>query len=161
MSSALIWIVAGFALIVIEFFVTSFIVIFFGIAAVLVGTAIWLGLPADSAWPYLTFAFLSVVLLFALRSRFQEWFVGNLADHPGDDDFLGHEVQIESGFDEATPGRGRVLYRGAGWNAKSDAVHLAVGSYAKIIDRQSALLNIEPVTPTNTAAETDADEGTA
>ncbi|MEM7079681.1 MAG: NfeD family protein [Pseudomonadota bacterium] len=149
MSSALIWLVIGFVLIVAEFFITSFIVIFFGIAAVLVGTAIWLGLPDDSAIPYLTFAALSVVLLFGLRSRFQDWFVGSLAEHPGDDDFLGHEVQIESGFDDASPGRGRVSYRGAGWNAKSDSAHLVAGSYATIIDRQSALLTIEPTEPPN------------
>ena len=44
MSAALWWIVLGFAAVIAELFLTSFIVVFFGAAAILVGMAIWLGL---------------------------------------------------------------------------------------------------------------------
>ena len=39
--------------------------------------------------------------------------VGDVASSSIDEDFVGRDVQIESGFDEASPGRGRVKYRGA------------------------------------------------
>jgi membrane protein implicated in regulation of membrane protease activity len=145
MNTALLWIVGGFALIILEFFVTSFIVVFFGLAAVLVGIALWAGLPETSGIPYILFAALSLAMLFGLRARFQDWFVGDIAsDNDSDDDFIGSEVEIVSGFDETSPGRGRVSYRGAQWDARSASQQLIKGSYARIISRHSAVLTIEP-----------------
>lgn len=143
MDSALFWIVGGFALVIVEFFFTSFIVVFFGLAAILVGLALWSGVPAHSGIPYVLFAVLSLGLLFGLRARCQQWFVGSLAEVDSDDDFIGAEVKIISGFDTTSPGRGRVSYRGAQWDARSASAQLDVGSFAKIIARKSALLEIE------------------
>ncbi len=147
MNAELIWIVVGFALIIAELFLTSFIVVFFGIAAVLVGIALWAGLPADGGVPYILFAAIALGTLFGLRTHFHKWFTGRVSSAGVDEDFVGHEAKIESGFDASSPGRGRVQYRGASWDARSQTPEIAVGSYALIVDRDSMVLIVEPPTP--------------
>lgn len=145
MSIALLWIVAGFVLIVAEFALTTFVVIFFGIAALLVGLLLWAGLPASYGVPYLLFAALSLGLVLVLRSRFRDWFTGRTISADADDDFIGHEVRIESGFDPAQPGRGRVAYRGASWDARSSTAEYPADAIARIVRRQGSQLDIAPL----------------
>ncbi|MCB1683796.1 MAG: NfeD family protein [Pseudomonadales bacterium] len=146
MEIALIWILVGFVLIVAEFVLTRFIVVFFGLAALCVGLLLWAGMTDAYGLPYLMFAALSLGSVLLLRSRFQEWFVGTTISADVDDDFIGHEVRIASGFDAASPGRGKVDYRGASWDSKSASALLPPGSIARISDRKGSLLEIEPVT---------------
>ncbi len=144
MSAALIWIMIGFALVIAEFFLTSFIVVFFGVAAIVVGIAIWLGLPADGGLVYIVFAAVALLTLFGLRSRFREWFTGDVTQGGLDEDFIGHDARVASGFDEVTPGRGKVTYRGASWEARSTTAHLAPDSYIRIVGRDSTVLHVAP-----------------
>jgi len=145
MEIELIWILIGFLLIIAEFVLTSFIVVFFGIAALLVGLLLWLGMTAAFGIPYLVFAAFSLGSVLLLRSRFKEWFMGRTISADVDDDFIGHEVRIESGFDAANPKRGKVAYRGASWDSHSDTPILAAGSLARIVGRNGSLLAIEPI----------------
>ena len=145
MDWALIWIVAGIVMIVIEFFVSTFVIIFFGIAALATGIALWAGLSPDHGIPLLLFAALSVGLLLLLRSRFKDWFVGKTVSADADDDFLGHEATIESGFDASEPRRGKVNYRGAAWDARSNAGPIGKGAFVRITRRHGVILEIEPI----------------
>ena len=134
------WLGVGFALVLAEVLMGNFILFFLGVASIVTGVALWLGLPADNGIPFLLFAALSVALLIGLRSRMSDVAVGDVATSSADEDFVGRDVQIESGFDAASPGRGRVNYRGASWSAKSDQSHLPSGSFATIVARESNLL---------------------
>ena len=134
------WLGVGFALVLAEVLMGNFILFFLGVASIVTGVALWLGLPADKGIPFLLFAALSVALLIGLRSRMSNVAVGDVATSSADEDFVGRDVQIESGFDAASPGRGRVNYRGASWSAKSDQSHLPSGSFATIVARESNLL---------------------
>ncbi|MFL2517353.1 MAG: hypothetical protein CBB90_14335 [Gammaproteobacteria bacterium TMED30] len=134
------WLGVGFALVLAEVLMGNFILFFLGVASIVTGVALWLGLPADNGIPFLLFAALSVALLIGLRSRMSNVAVGDVATSSADEDFVGRDVQIESGFDAASPGRGRVNYRGASWSAKSDQSHLPSGSFATIVARESNLL---------------------
>jgi membrane protein implicated in regulation of membrane protease activity len=136
----LIWVVLGFLLIAAEMFLNAFIIIFFGIAAVLVGILLWLGLPGGYGVPFFVFGALSVGLLLLLRSRFRSWFKGASTAAQKDDDFLGREAVVESGFDAASPHRGKVSYRGASWDARTTAGPFARGAYVRITDRDSSML---------------------
>jgi membrane protein implicated in regulation of membrane protease activity len=140
----LIWVVLGFALIAAEMFLNAFIIIFFGIAAVLVGVLLWLGMPGGSGLPFFVFGGLSVGLLLLLRSRFQNWFKGATEAAHLDDDFLGRDAVVESGFDTASPHRGKVSYRGASWDARTTAGPFARGAYVRITDRDSSMLIVGP-----------------
>ncbi len=134
------WMGVGFALVLAEVLMGNFILFFLGLASIITGVALWLGMPADNGIPFLLFAVLSIALLVGLRSRMRNLAVGDVASSSIDEDFIGRDVQIESGFDVNSPGRGRVSYRGASWNAKSDQPHLPAGSFATIKSRESNLL---------------------
>ena len=136
------WIGVGFALVLAEVLMGNFILFFLGLASIITGVALWLGMPADNGIPFLLFAVLSIALLVGLRSRMRNLAVGDVASSSMDEDFVGRDVQIESGFDSGSPGRGRVSYRGASWNAKSEQSHLPLGSFATIISRESNLLYV-------------------
>ena len=136
------WMGVGFALVLAEGLMGNFILFFLGVASIVTGVALWLGMPADNGIPFLLFAALSVALLVGLRSRMRNLAVGDVATSSVDEDFVGRDVQVESGFDASSPGRGRVNYRGASWSAKSDESHLPAGSFATIVSRESNLLYI-------------------
>lgn len=147
MSVPLIWLLIGFGLIFAEFVLTSFIVVFFGIAAVLVAIALWLGLPGG-AIPYLLFSVLSVAMLFGLRSRFQGWFMGDTVDTASgglDHDFIGREATVSAGFSDDEPGRGKVRFRGAAWDARSDTGVMAIDTHVRIVGRQGSVVTVEPL----------------
>ena len=48
---------------------------------------------------------------FGLRAKLRELFEKTDATNDLKDDFIGRDVSIESGFDHATPGIGKVNYR--------------------------------------------------
>ncbi len=145
MSAELIWIILGFTLVGAELFVNAFVLVFFGIAAIVVGVALWLGLPQGNGLPFIVFALASVGMLLVLRNRFQDWFKGaSIAAEP-DEDFLGFDVQVESGFDATTPTRGKVSFRGASWSARSDTGPYAAGEYVRICDRDSSTLVVRAI----------------
>ncbi|MEZ5595232.1 MAG: NfeD family protein [Pseudomonadales bacterium] len=145
MSAALWWIVLGFAAVIAELFLTSFIVVFFGVAAIVVGMAIWLGLPAEGGWPYFLFGMVSLGLLFGLRSHFQRWMKGRVADSGVDEDFIGREARVISGFTADEPGRGRIDYRGSGWNARADGKVFPEGALVRIVGREGITLVVEAI----------------
>jgi hypothetical protein len=140
----LIWVVLGFILIAAEMFLNAFIIVFFGIAAVLVGVLLWLGLPGGYGVPFFVFGALSVGMLLLLRSRFQSWFKGAATDAKRDDDFLGRDALVESGFDTASPHRGKVSYRGASWDARTTAGPFVRGTYVRITNRDGSTLIVGP-----------------
>jgi membrane protein implicated in regulation of membrane protease activity len=129
------WIGIGFALVIAEVTMGNFILFFLGVAAISVGGAISVGLPVTGGWPYILFAGLSVFFLLVVRARMPQFTVGDTAHSTEDEDFLGHMATIESGFDQVSPGFGRVIYRGASWDASSEQQYIAAGTRATILDR--------------------------
>ena len=96
--------------------------------------------------PFILFAGLALVLLVGVRSRLKLHLVGDSVQGSADDDFIGKDVTIVSGFDTASQGRGRVNYRGADWNARSSQAEIAAGAFAKIIGRDGNTLIVEQET---------------
>lgn len=145
MSIALWWIVVGFGVMIAELFLSSFVVVFFGAGAILTGLAIWFGLPTGSGLQYLFFTVVSLVLLFGLRSHFQRMLKGGVADAGVDEDFIGFEARVIDGFGEGDQGRGRIDYRGAAWQARSNQNGLAPGTLVRITARDGLTLLVETV----------------
>ena len=71
------WIIAGLALVIAEFAVSGLVVIFFGIAALLVGCLKFLGLLDDTAWELTLFAVTSLLLLVFVRRVINDKLMGN------------------------------------------------------------------------------------
>ncbi len=137
------WIGIGFALVIAEVTMGNFILFFLGLASICVGGAIWLGMPADGGLPFLLLAGLSVFFLFGVRSRMPSFTVGDIAESTEDEDFIGRNVTVESGFDEASPRRGRVNYRGVSWDAQSSNPHISVSKLIIITDRSGNNLIVD------------------
>jgi hypothetical protein len=145
-SAEYVWLGVGFALIIAEVTMGNFILFFLGLAAALTGVAMWMGLPADNGIPYMLFAALALVLLVGVRSRMKLHLVGDSVQGSADEDFVGKEVSVASGFNESSPGRGRVSYRGADWNARSEQAAFAPGDIIKITGRDGNTLFVNQET---------------
>ncbi|MEL0048916.1 MAG: NfeD family protein [Gammaproteobacteria bacterium] len=143
LNSEYLWLGLGFALIIAEVTMGNFILFFIGLAAVITGIALWLGMPAGNGIPFMAFAGLALVLLVGVRSRLKFHLVGESVQGSADEDYLGKEVTVVSGFDDVSPERGRVHYRGADWNARSLEGALAQGALVKIVGRDGNTLIVE------------------
>lgn len=155
MGEEIVWIIVGLVLIVAELFLTSFVVVFLGIGALVTGILLWAGLPTAGGTPFVVFSGVSVGLLVFLRRKFQQWFRGASIAGGSDDDIIGHEATIQSGFDTASPTRGKVSYRGAGWDARSHSGPLAQGAFVRIVARQGLVLEVTPSTSSTSTGEQD------
>ncbi len=139
------WLGIGFALIIAEVLMGDLLLFFLGVGAVVVGGALWLGVPTDYGAPFVLYAALSALLLGGVRSRLSKLGAGSsdAAQASIDGDFIGRRVKVASGFDGASPGRGRVNYRGSTWDASSSQDHIAAGTLATIVGRDANLLLID------------------
>ena len=143
LNTEYIWLGIGFALIIAEVTMGNFILFFLGLAAAMTGLALWLGMPAGNGMPFILFAGLALVLLVGVRSRLKLHLVGDSVQGSADEDFIGKDVTIVSGFDAASQGRGRVNHRGADWHARSAHAAITAGAFAKIIGRDGNTLIVE------------------
>ncbi len=140
----LIWIIVGLILIISEFFIPGLIAIFFGVAALIVGLLVYLGIIEQLGITLLVFTALSILEVFTLRKAAHRWFTGGSIedDFPEvDDDFTGKEVTAITDFSEPVL-EGKVTFKGSPWTAKSLRA-LKAGEKAFIKDRNGLTLIIE------------------
>jgi len=109
----LFWLVAGVILIVLEFALPSFVVIFFGTSAIAVALLSYPGLVSRVEMQLLLFALLSVGQILLLRRWVRSVFKGE-ASREESLEFEGQRVEAIADFSK---GHGRVSFRGSGWDA--------------------------------------------
>lgn len=121
MSVSLVWILIGLLLIVSELMATSVIAVFFGIAAIVVGLLLQLGLIESMAAQFTVFAVISLLTLLLARGKFQRWFKGHTADaSEGKPDFQ-HDIGARGiVVDDFVHGSGRITINGVRWKAFCD-----------------------------------------
>jgi membrane protein implicated in regulation of membrane protease activity len=149
--TTLIWITAGFILVLLELFAPGFILVFVGLSALITGVGIWLGMPSTGAVPWLVFSILTILQIVLLRRYCQKWFRGETVsgkDHAGlDVDFVGKPADVLSGFQQAdSEGKrfsGRVSYRGSQWDAICKE-SLQSGQRVTIVGRDGMILIVRP-----------------
>ncbi|MCY4211722.1 MAG: NfeD family protein [Gammaproteobacteria bacterium] len=146
-SAEHIWLLIGFILIFLEFIAPGLIFIFFGMGAITVGLLIFAGIPSSGSIPFFIFSGVSLGYLLLLRKFFKNWFTGRTLSERAtgdDDDFIGSVAEVTSGFEKGQINHGRVMYRGALWDAQTDQKHsLAVGDKVKIVNRKNSLLIVD------------------
>jgi membrane protein implicated in regulation of membrane protease activity len=136
------WMIVGAALLGAEMFVidAQFYLVFFGIAAAVVGLAGLTGLALPDWAQWLAFAVLSVVSMLAFRRRLYEHL-----RRPGanvDERLtLGDRIRLPGGL---LPGAtGRVDYRGTTWSARNVGdVEIAPGDEAEIVETDRLTLKV-------------------
>lgn len=137
------WLVLGLLLVLAELAASGgFYIIFFGIAAIIVG----LLASADLAGPVwvqlLLFSVISVASLMFFRTRLLKWLQVD-PQAPAVDALVG-EVAVAA--EDLLPGSvGRVELRGAAWSARNNAnVAVARGTRCRVIRVEGLMLYVEP-----------------
>lgn len=117
MIDAWLWVLVGVLLLLGELLTPGgFFIIFFGIAAVLVGVLVGLGLGGPDWWQWLLFSLLSVGSLLFFRHRLLARFAS--PDQPlSKGDVVGEEAIL---LEDLPPGElGKAELRGTIWNARN------------------------------------------
>ena len=111
------WVLLGLALLFLELVTpTGFYLLFFGVAAVLVGLLAAVGLDGPAWLQWLLFSLLSIGSLLLLRGRLQER-MRRVAPAQADNDLVGRTAQALENI--AVDGYGQVELRGTSWRAKN------------------------------------------
>ena len=115
LTPALAWAVLGLLLLITELATISFILCFFGLGALIVALAVWLGITPSLSSQLIVFSASSLLLLLLLRKTAQSLFAGH-ADVPPD--YAGQKVPVIKTI--PVGGEGTIQYRGSDWIAFSD-----------------------------------------
>ena len=137
------WLVLGLVLIALELAAAGgFYVIFFGIAALIIGTLTLLGLAGPLSMQLLLFSVLSVAALLFFRRPLMRWM--NIDSAASEVDTLVGELAIP--LDDMLPGSvGRAELRGTAWTARNHAsVMIARGQRCTVVSVDRLTISIEP-----------------
>ncbi len=137
------WLVVGLFLVVVELAAAGgFYVIFFGIAAILVGLLASVGAAGGIGVQLLLFSVLSVASLLLFRERLVKRFQGD-PQAPQIDQLVGEIALVTD--DLAPGGIGKVELRGTSWSARtSTGVLLARGTRCRVTRVDGLTLFVEP-----------------
>lgn len=142
---AVIWLIAGIVLIVAEFIIPGLVIIFFGLAALVVSLLDYTGLVTNTSAQLLLFSAFSLGFLFGLRRFFKDWFVGESEKTGGSDeksDIIGQDVVCLTAFSPDQP-YGKVEFKGANWKGRSE-YELKEGAVAVVVAVEGLCLHIKP-----------------
>ncbi len=139
------WIIAGLVLVIGEFVVSGLVVIFFGIAALIVGSLKFFGLLDDTTWELTLFAVLSLLSLIFVRRFLNDKLMGQERETEGNEDSAGLIGQRATVAEPFSNGTGTVNYRGARWQAQSSQP-LETGQMVRITQHDGLWLTVEPWT---------------
>jgi membrane protein implicated in regulation of membrane protease activity len=141
-----IWLIAGIVLMLSEFLIPGLVVVFLGLAAVLIAIGRWTGL-IDNLLDSFTYWFvLTVAIILVLRGLVARFFSGDVSITRSSDDeeALGRVVKVteEVGSDHDL---GRIHFRGTTWKAKSEYGRAFPGQQVKIVGRDNLVWIVDPV----------------
>lgn len=147
---ALIWFAAGIILLVLELIVPGIVLVFFGVGALLVSLAVFLGLVKSIStsiiiWlviSFLLFIFLRRIILKFIPSKSSYQFVEE------DVDMVGKVVEVVSTIDNKGSD-GRISYSGTTWPAISRSGIITPGSKVRILYRDNISFIVEPCEEVN------------
>ena len=114
-----IWILLGLGLLGLEMLTPGgFFVLFFGLSALVVGSAVGLGLGGPTWFQWLLFSGLSITSVLFLRSRVLAWFKSGEGQSVGIETLVGEAATL---LDDLPPGAvGKAELRGTAWSVRSE-----------------------------------------
>lgn len=137
------WLLLGLVLIVAEMAAPGgFYIIFFGVAAVLVGVLAGIGAGGPLWLQLLLFTLLSIGSLWLFRSRLLTWFQRD-PQAPPIDTLVG---EIGTASEDLAPGAtGRVELRGSAWTGRNQGtVAIGRGARCRVVRVDGLTLGVEP-----------------
>ena len=141
MMTAIYWLYAGIALIILEVMTPGLVSIFFGLSALVVALITWLvpGVPQLAQW--LMFSLFSILFIALLRKTLKKTFSGT-SEVTEDmfDSFSGKRAVVTEAI---TPIKtGRVEFNGSNWTAEAEE-ELDVGLQVRIKSKKNLTLYVE------------------
>ncbi len=133
----LIWLGVGMLFLILELMVPAFIVIFFGVGAIIAGATAFFG--SSLQLQLVVFGVSSVVLILLFRKTMASTFTGRKADEDDDaESFVGAQAEVVKAIEP--PQTGRIKFQGSFWTAHcSEAV--AEGAVVRIVRRDENDIN--------------------
>lgn len=143
-SPHLVWVICGLMLMLSEFFIPGFVIIFFGAGSILTGLLLWIFPSMGVTLQLLLFTFFSLTTLFVFRryavGRGKK--VSASAEGDIDDACTGRTAKVVKAIQPG--GIGMVELDGTNWNAISDVL-IDADAFVKILSREGLTLKVEPV----------------
>lgn len=132
------WIIAGIALMICEFFVPGFVLFFFGVGAIATGLlCVFFSIGLNlQIFIFLTISILSLVFL---RKQFKKAMLGNKDTNEELEEFVGHEAEVISEL--VNDKGGKVSFKGSTWAAFADE-EITKGELVEIIERSGLKLKV-------------------
>ena len=135
------WLIAGMVLLVLEIFAPGAFLLWFGIAALVVGFAVWLVPALPWQVQIIAFALLSIGALLGYRAWRKR-----VPDRPDDQPLLNKRTEQMIGrvfiLDQAiTNGRGKIKVGDALWTVSGP--DLAVGATVRVLSVREQILQVE------------------
>lgn len=143
MNISVLWFILGFVFFLLEFAVPGFILFFFGISAWIVAI-LTLFIPMGLDMQLIVFLICSIVTVVLFRKILKEK-LGMYREGPTvlEDEYIGKIALAETAI---TPNEnGKVEFKGASWDAKSDD-YIIAGQKVEIIETRSILLIVKQIT---------------
>jgi len=141
------WVILAAVFIVAELVIPGGIIIFLGIAGLVVAISMQLGFVASWANALTLWFVSSIVMVMLLRGVAQKFAGGDssVANTDEDVDALGEVVEV---VESIGPGetKGRVVFRDITWNAVSDGSEIQAGEKVQIVSRDNITLVVEKIT---------------
>jgi membrane protein implicated in regulation of membrane protease activity len=129
-----------------ELFLPGFILVFFGLGAVLTGLLL-VFIPMSINTQLVLFTVLSIVFLFVFRRMAQGYFVGRVANtNPTGaamEVFSGETAVVTEDIIPNTP-QGKVEFHGSFWNADAET-EIKKGIKVNVLERRDLTLKVKPL----------------
>ena len=142
MNLQIVWLIAGFVMMLAEFMIPGFVIFFFGVGALCTAGALWIS-PLMPAGQFIVFLASSLVFFFSARRFFPDIFTGRTK--PGslssdEEEFSGERAVVT---EEITPDKpGKINFHGTIWSAESEKVCPA-GELVTIIRRVNLTYHVK------------------
>jgi len=141
---ALLWLIVGVMLFLLELALPGFILFFFAVGSLLTALAAWL-FPIDLAWQLALFIIASLLSLLTLRNLIQRRLLDSkTADDDKDDPQAqpGDKGVVCAAI--APPAEGRIKYSGTFWRATADE-DIEEGEIISVVRQDGLIIHVEKV----------------
>ena len=150
------WFAAGTVLILAEFILPGLVVVFLGVAAVLVGLARWLHLLEGVFTSLTAWFILSLALIIFLRQMIARFVPAETSYQSTDEDLeaQGSLVEVLVPVEEENS-EGRIRFQGSSWQATTLKGSIPLGGTARLLYRENLVWFVEQVDPAELQMEPD------
>lgn len=140
------WILLGLAIMSMELFLPGFILVFFGLGAVLTGVLL-IFIPMGINTQLVLFTALSIILLASFRRLAQGYFIGRVSNQnptgAAMEVFSGETAVVTEDIIPNSP-QGKVEFHGTFWNADAD-MEIKKGVKVDVMERRNLTLKVKPL----------------